>query len=92
MFTPTEEEQVSVAEDAPAPGIVHEAPHDVHKVGESDSSRAGEVPKRSYASIVSNLHLGCVVSPLYQAAVRFWATLPSRFNAISLVYVIIICR
>ncbi|CAF2158306.1 unnamed protein product [Brassica rapa] len=52
VFTPTEEEQVSVAEDAPAPGIVHEAPHDVHKVGESDSSRAGEVPKRSYASIV----------------------------------------
>ncbi|WZZ03494.1 hypothetical protein YC2023_089415 [Brassica napus] len=87
VFTPTEEEQVSVAEDAPAPGIVHEAPHDVHKVGESDSSRAGEVPKRSYASIVSNLHLGCVVSPLYQAAVRFWATLPSRFNAISLVMV-----
>ncbi|CAN7048890.1 unnamed protein product [Brassica rapa subsp. trilocularis] len=52
VFTPTEEEQVSLAEDAPAPGIVHEAPHDVHKVGESDSSRTGEVPKRSYASIV----------------------------------------
>ncbi|KAL0742567.1 hypothetical protein Bca4012_084080 [Brassica carinata] len=51
VFTPTEEEQVSVTEDAPAPGIVHEAPIDVHKVGESDS-RTGEVPKRSYASIV----------------------------------------
>ncbi|KAL0799878.1 hypothetical protein Bca101_055053 [Brassica carinata] len=33
-------------EDAPAPGIVHEAPVDVQKVGGS------EVPKRSYASIV----------------------------------------
>ncbi|KAL0794086.1 hypothetical protein Bca101_065463 [Brassica carinata] len=45
VFTPTEEEQVSVTEDAPAPGIVHEAPVDVQKVGRSD------VPKRSYASI-----------------------------------------
>ncbi|KAL0694006.1 hypothetical protein Bca4012_061186 [Brassica carinata] len=69
VFTPTEEEQVSVTEDAPAPGIVHEAPVDVQKVGRSD------VPKRSYASIVSNIPLGCVMSPLYQADVRFWPTL-----------------
>ncbi|KAJ0234629.1 Nuclear transport factor 2 [Hirschfeldia incana] len=46
-----EEEQLSVTEEAPAPGIVREAPIDVQKVGECDS-RNGEVPKRSYASIV----------------------------------------
>ncbi|KAF8066446.1 hypothetical protein N665_1156s0007 [Sinapis alba] len=51
VFTPTEEEHVTVTEDAAAPGIVNEAPIDVQKVGESDS-RTGEVPKRSYASIV----------------------------------------
>ncbi|CAH8385923.1 unnamed protein product [Eruca vesicaria subsp. sativa] len=51
VFTPTEEEQASVTEEVPTPGIVNEAPIDVQKVGESDS-RTGEVPKRSYASIV----------------------------------------
>ncbi|VVA98412.1 unnamed protein product [Arabis nemorensis] len=50
VFTPSEDEQVSVIE-APATEIVHEAPIDVHKVEESDS-RTGDVPKRSYASIV----------------------------------------
>lgn len=51
VFAPTEEEQISMTEDPPAPGIVHEVPIDVQKVGESDS-RTDEVPKRSYASIV----------------------------------------
>ncbi|CAH2052370.1 unnamed protein product [Thlaspi arvense] len=51
VFTPSEDEQVSATEEAPAPEIVHEAPINVQKVEESDS-RTGEVPKRSYASIV----------------------------------------
>lgn len=54
VFTPSEDEQVSATEEAPAPEIVHEAPIDVQKVGESDS-KTGEVPKRSYASIVSKI-------------------------------------
>lgn len=68
VFTPSEDEQVSAIE-AASTEIVHEAPVDVQKVGESDS-RTGDVPKRSYASIVSNIHLGCVMPPLYQADVR----------------------
>ncbi|XP_010488626.1 PREDICTED: putative G3BP-like protein isoform X2 [Camelina sativa] len=51
VFTPAEDEQLSATEEAPAPEIVHEAPIEVQKGGESDS-RTGEVPKRSYASIV----------------------------------------
>lgn len=51
VVTPSEDEQVSATEEAPAPEIVHEAPIDVQKVGESDS-KTGDVPKRSYASIV----------------------------------------
>uniref|UniRef100_A0A1J3DU21 Putative G3BP-like protein n=1 Tax=Noccaea caerulescens TaxID=107243 RepID=A0A1J3DU21_NOCCA len=51
VFTPFENEQVSATEETPAPEIVHEAPIDVQKVVESDS-RSGDVPKRSYASIV----------------------------------------
>lgn len=52
VFRPFENEQVSATEEAPAPEMVHEAPIDVQKVVESDS-RSGDVPKRSYASIVS---------------------------------------
>ncbi|EFH39350.1 nuclear transport factor 2 family protein [Arabidopsis lyrata subsp. lyrata] len=51
VFTPSEDEQVSATEEVPAPEIVNEAPIEAQKVGESDS-RTGEVPKRSYASIV----------------------------------------
>lgn len=75
VFTPSEDEQVSATEEVLAPEIVNEAPTEAQKVGESDS-RTGEVPKRSYASIVSNIHLGCVMSPLGQADVRCLASLP----------------
>ncbi|CAN8258225.1 unnamed protein product [Cochlearia groenlandica] len=51
VLTPSEDEQVLATEDAPVPEVVHEAPIDAQKIGESDS-RSGEVPKRSYASIV----------------------------------------
>ncbi|XP_023642818.1 putative G3BP-like protein isoform X2 [Capsella rubella] len=51
VFTPSEDEQVSATEEAPAPEIVHEASNEVQKGGESDP-RTGELPKRSYASIV----------------------------------------
>lgn len=72
VFTPSEDEQVSAAEEALVTETVNEAPIEVQKVGESDS-RTGEIPKRSYASIVSNRHLGCVMSPLGQADVRYLA-------------------
>ncbi|XP_024009719.1 putative G3BP-like protein isoform X2 [Eutrema salsugineum] len=51
VFIPSEVEQVPATEEPVAPEIVHEAPIDAQKVGESDS-RTGEVQKRSYASIV----------------------------------------
>ncbi|KAG7632494.1 RNA recognition motif domain [Arabidopsis suecica] len=51
VFTPSEDEQVSAAEEVLVTETVNEAPIEVQKVGESDS-RTGEIPKRSYASIV----------------------------------------
>lgn len=90
LFAPSEDDQVSATEEAPAPVIVHDAPIEVQKVGESDS-KTGEVPKRSYASIVRNIHLGCVMSPLCQADVRYLASLPSLF-LMPFVFVIMICR
>lgn len=70
VFTRSEDEQVSATEEALAPEIVHEAPIDVQKVGESDS-RTGDIPKRSYASIVSKIHLGCAMCNVQCAMAPF---------------------